>query len=496
MKLKGVHILVYIAIQFSMAQNKSWEVTAWETSAQGKLLQKKELVLENTQSSAVIRLEPQIKFQKIVGFGGAFTESTTYLLSKLSAQNRAKILELYFSESGAKYSLCRTHINSCDFSLNHYAYANTPNDVDLKDFSIARDEETIIPTIKEAQKYSKNGFKLIASPWTAPIWMKDNNAWVGGKLKKEYYKTWTLYFQKYFDAYKKHNINFWGLTVENEPNGNGNNWESMLYSPEEMTDFVQNYLGPHLEKNHYKDIQILGYDQNRADLKKWVDVMFQSEKTSKYFAGTAVHWYESTYDYFPEALEYAHSKSPNKYLIQTEACIDAEVPVWKDDNWYWQPHATDWGFDWASEQEKYLHPKYVPVYRYAEDIIGCLNHWVNGWVDWNMVLDKQGGPNWFKNWCIAPIIVDAEKDEVYTTPLYYIMAHFSKFIEPNAHRIGFSNTANLQVTALENPNGSVVVIVLNKESNKQEVQLQLHGFSKVVELAPQSIQTIVFNAKQ
>ena len=95
-----------------------------------------------------------------------------------------------------------------------------------------------------------------------------------------------------------------------------------------------------------------------------------------------------------------------------------------------------WGWDWASEKEKYLHPKYAPVNRYAEDIIGCLNNWVDGWIDWNMVLDRQGGPNWFKNWCVAPVIVDPEKDEVYFTPLYYTMAHFSKFIRPGAVKIG------------------------------------------------------------
>ena len=111
------------------------------------------------------------------------------------------------------------------------------------------------------------------------------------------------------------------------------------------------------------------------------------------------HWYESTYEVFPEALQYAKSKAPDKYLIETEACVDSEVPAWKDDAWYWSKEATDWGWDWASAEDKYLHPKYVPVYRYARDIIGCLNNQVDGWIDWNMVLDQNGGPNWFKNWC-------------------------------------------------------------------------------------------------
>jgi glucosylceramidase len=255
--------------------------------------------------------------------------------------------------------------------------------------------------------------------------MKDNKKWVGGKLLPEYSDTWALYFSKYIDAYKKEGIDIWGLTVGNEPLGNGNNWESMHYSPIEMTNFVQNHLGPTLEAKDKADVKILGYDQNRRDLQEWVDVMYQDENAAKYFAGTAIHWYESTYEVFPEALQYAHKKAPNKYLIQTEACVDAEIPHWKDDAWYWKEEATDWGWDWAIEKDKYLHPKYAPANRYATDIIGCLNNWVDGWVDWNMVLDKQGGPNWCKNWCTAPVIVDPEKDEIYFTPLYFIMAHFS-----------------------------------------------------------------------
>jgi hypothetical protein len=132
--------------------------------------------------------------------------------------------------------------------------------------------------------------------------------------------------------------------------------------------------------------------------------------------------------------------------------VDAEIPHWKDDTWYWSKEATDWGWDWAPEEQKYLHPKYVPVYRYARDIIGCLNNHVSGWIDWNMILNRQGGPNWAENWCVAPVIVDPDRDEVYFTPLYYTLAHFSKFIRPGATRIGFNNPdSELMITAAENP---------------------------------------------
>src|SRR5690606_34505812 len=120
----------------------------------------------------------------------------------LSLANRNKILKAYFSEEGANYTLTRTHINSCDFSLSNYAYANVAGDKSLEHFSIDEDKADLIPMIKEAKKNSKEGFKIIASPWTAPPWMKDNNDWRGGKLLPEYRETWALYFSKYIKAYK------------------------------------------------------------------------------------------------------------------------------------------------------------------------------------------------------------------------------------------------------------------------------------------------------
>ncbi|MDD7885952.1 glycoside hydrolase family 30 protein [Flavivirga sp. 57AJ16] len=467
----------------------------YETSSSGHKMDKINAFTPNDKRT-VITLFPETTFQTITGFGGAFTESSAYLLNRLSKENRNKILEAYFGNEGAKYSLTRTHMNSCDFSLSNYSYAPVEDDTTLEHFSIQEDKEDLIPMIKDAMAISKDGFKIFASPWTAPPWMKDNKHWVGGKLLPKYYETWALFFSKYLEAYKAEGIDIWGFTVENEPHGNGNNWESMHFTPDEMTHFVQNYLGPKLEADGKDNIKILGYDQNREGLKEWVDVMYKDKASSKYYAGTAVHWYESTYDYFPEALQYAHEKAPDKYLIQTEACVDSEIPKWQDDAWYWSKEATDWGWDWAPEDQKHLHPKYVPVYRYARDIIGCLNNWVDGWVDWNMVLDKQGGPNWFKNWCVAPVIVDPEKDEIYFTPIYYTLVHFSKFIRPEAKRIGFENPDNaLMVTAAQNPDGSIAVVILNQETEEKYITISLNNKVKEISINAQSLQTLVIPKK-
>ena len=209
--------------------------------------------------------------------------------------------------------------------------------------------------------------------------MKDNKDWRGGKLLPEYNDSWALFFSKYLEAYKAEGIDIWGFTVENEPLGNDSNWESMHFDAEEMTRFVQNHLGPRLEADGHK-VKILGYDQNREHLQEWVDAMYKDEASSRYYDGTAIHWYASTFEVFPEALQYAHKKAPDKHLIQTEACVDAQVPVWKDDAWYWKKEATDWGWDWAPEKDKHLHPKYAP----GEQV--CQGHHrlyeqLGGWLD-------------------------------------------------------------------------------------------------------------------
>ncbi len=493
LKGRGIFLVFTILVLGScMKKEKELELRVYETASNGnKLKEIKEFSSSNT--AVEIMLMPNKKYQTITGFGGSFTEASAHLLNQLGKENRTKILAAYFGEDGANYSLTRTHMNSCDFSLSQYSYAPIEGDLNLEHFSIDEDRDDLIPMIKEAMDVSKDGFKIVSSPWTAPPWMKDNKDWKGGKLLPKYNDTWALFFSKYIDAYKAEGIDIWGFTVENEPLGNDSNWESMHFTAAEMTSFVQKHLGPKLEADGH-DVKILGYDQNREHLNEWVDAMYENEATSKYYDGTAIHWYASTYEVFPEALQYAHHKAPNKHLIQTEACVDAEIPKWKDDTWYWKKEATDWGWDWAPEKDKHLHPKYAPVNRYARDIIGCLNNWVDGWIDWNMVLNKQGGPNWFKNWCVAPVIVDPQNDEVYFTPIYYTMAHFSKYIRPGAIRIGIETSDDtLLLTAAKNPDGSIAIVVFNETEYDKNLHFSLEEKSAKIQISAHAIQTIVIS---
>ena len=466
-------------------------ISVWETSSEGEhMAQITEF--EPAKKTVLIEVNTKEERQTLTGIGGSFTEATSSLLARLSKDKRQQVIDAYFGPDGARYSLTRTHIGSCDFSRGNYCYAEVEGDTLLEHFTIQPDEETLLPLIKDAQAASKDGFRIVASPWSAPWWMKDNKKYVGGYLLPQYQQLYADYLVKYLEAYKSKGIDIWGMTPVNEPYGNGNNWESMNWDPKGESAFVRDYMGPTFEKAGFGELQILGYDQNRVGITEWIDAMYADEATSRYFGGLAIHWYESTVEWFPELLNKAHEKAPEKHLIETEGCVDAEVPHWKDDAWYWQCEATDWGWDWAPDDQKYLHPKYVPVFRYARDLIGCLNNWVDGWIDWNMVLDRQGGPNWANNWCLAPVLVDPESDEVYFTPMYYAMAHFSRFLRPDAKVLGVKyDSREVMATAVRNPDGSLAVVVINQGKDPAGLDLAIDGEHYSLTIAKEAIQSIV-----
>jgi glucosylceramidase len=477
----------------NMATSNVHQVTLIQTSRAGdklKTVAAGELETAGAAKNPIIELDPSQRFQTLVGIGGSFTESSAHVLKQLSPGNRDSIINAYFSRDGAAYSLTRTHINSCDFSLDHYAYTDT-GDTALETFSIDHDLVDLVPLIKDAMNAPGADFKIIASPWTAPPWMKDNNSWYGGSLKTGMEDVWARYFVKYLEAYRDQGIDIWGLTPENEPLGNNNSWDSMHFTPESMRDFIKLHLGPELVKNGW-DTKVLIFDQNRDHVEEWVNVILGDPEAAKFVWGTAVHWYRSTYDWYPETLQKVHDAFPDKHLLHSEGCVDNQVPVWQDDDWYWRKEATDWGFTYAREENKHLHPAYVPVYRYARDIIGGLNSWLTGWVDWNIVLDTQGGPNLADNWCCAPVIARQETDEIYFTPMYYTLAQFSKYLRPGAVRIGVeSELEEIMVTAVENPDGSFVAVILNQTAEPLDYVLRINGKQMKLNIPGAALQTVV-----
>ena len=266
------------------------------------------------REQGLINVYPNIEYQEIKGFGGAFTEAAGDTLYKLSPANRERILKLYFdTEEGIGYNFGRVHINSCDFSLGNYTYVEE-GDQTLESFDIQREERVVIPMLKAAMQY--NEIDIFASPWSPPAYMKTTNKMNGGgKLKEEYYELWAQYYIKFIKAYKEHGITIRTISVQNEPKA-VQTWDSCVYTAEEERDFVKNYLG---EKAKEIGVGILFWDHNKERIIDRATVMFADEKLQDYIQGIAFHWYSG--DHFEE-LEMFHKLYPNKDLVFSEGCYE------------------------------------------------------------------------------------------------------------------------------------------------------------------------------
>ncbi len=409
---------------------------------------------------ASITVDAGTRFQTIEGFGGAFTEAAATTLYKMLPEKQAEILRAYFDpEAGIGYTLCRTHINSCDFSLGNYAYDEVDGDVALEHFSIDRDRQALIPMIKAAMDVAGGALKLFASPWSPPAWMKTNGEMNhGGKLKPEYRDAWARYYCRYIREYEKEGIPIWGLSVQNEPLA-VQTWDSCIYTGEEERDFVRDYLGPTLEREGLGDVNLIIWDHNRDLVYERAKVVLDDPEAARYVWGTGFHWY--VVDCF-DNVQRVHDAYPDKHLLFTEGCQEGGPPLG----------------EWAVGE------------RYARSMIHDLNRWTVGWVDWNLVLDEIGGPNHVGNYCSAPIIADTRTGEVLYQSSYDYIGHFSRYICPGAQRIIAAPTCDeLETTAFLNPDGQIAVVVLNRMEKDVPFALKFAGHVAVTDSPAHSIQT-------
>ncbi len=467
-------------------------------------------------TAARITVHPDRERQLFHGIGGSLTQASAAALAALSPEKRAEVLEAYFGTDGAQYALSRTHIGSSDFSEYSYSYA-PEEDASLAGFSIDEDVRNgLLTLIQDAQAVPGADFRMIASPWSAPAWMKDNGKLYeperrrGGRLLESHYDTFARYFVAYLRAYADSGVDTWAITPVNEPQGNGGNWESMEMSPEEQRAFMR-VLGPRLREAGL-ETQILIFDQNRAEMPDYTQVIFGDELASSFAFGTAVHWYNSTFRVYEDVLDEQHALYPDKVIIQSEGTIDsvsAEASCnqqclappcgceelyawWQDDAWYWEKEATDWGWDWAPNREV-DHPKYAPAFRYARDLVVGLGHWLAGWVDWNIVLNKRGGPNHVSNFCLAPVMVDGETDTVYYTPLFHILKQVSRHSRPGGVVLETSlvGPPGFHASAIRNPDGTIAVHVFNEGDADVAYVVELDDQVAELTSPAASLQTVV-----
>lgn len=460
------------------------QYSSYLSSRAGSRLEAAQGQVQVNSTGAGLRLTvvPYQKYQKIRGFGGAMTDAAAINILSLSAGAQEQLLRQYFSKEGIGYSVVRVPMASCDFSTRLYTYADTPGDYSLDNFTLSSEDINMkIPLLQRAQALSPLPLSLLASAWSAPAWMKTNGALVGkGSLKgqpggKEH-KTWAQYYIRFFEEYAKYNLTFWALTTGNEPSAGrltNYSFQALGFTPEEQRDWVALDLGPALQASSYPHTHILILDDNRLLLPHWAKVVLSDVHAGRYIHGVAVHWYMDSFVPAEISLGVTHQLYPEYYLFGTEACAG------------WNP--LDRGVKLGSWDR---------AEQYAHDIIEDLNHYVVGWTDWNLALDQTGGPNWVKNLVDSPVIVDAKRDVFYKQPSFYSMAHFSKFLWEGSQRVGVSASGetNLEFSAFIRPDGSVVLIILNRSSAAIQFEVWDPAVGYIPSTAPaHSLLTLAWN---
>ena len=419
-----------------------------------------ELLENNSLNKVDIEIDESVTYQEIIGFGGAFTESAAYNLGRVSKEVREQAIKDYFDkEEGLGYTIGRVSIHGCDFSLSSYTYIEE-GDKDLKTFDISRDLTYVVPLIKDAEKHAKENISLLASPWSPPAFMKDNNSMIkGGKLLPEYRDAWAKYYVKFIEEYRKLGLTVWGISVQNEPAA-VQRWDSCIYSAEEERDFVRDHLGPVMKNSSAHDVKILIWDHNRDIIVKRASTVLEDPEAAKYVWGTAFHWYVS--EEF-ENVGKVHDMFPDKGLLFTEGCQEGGV------------HFNSWK---TGE-------------RYARNMIGDFNNWCQGYIDWNLFLDNTGGPNHVNNLCDAPIILDIFPEKIIHQSSYYYVGHFSKYIRPGALRIKIDNNSSLKITAFKNNDSKLALVVLNEMSDSKVFSFSYQTKKYEVKINNNSIMTII-----
>lgn len=418
-----------------------------------------------TQTSVFV--DPSRTFQTFIGIGGAITDASAEVFAKLPKATQQELLTAYYDKNkGIGYTVVRANMNSCDFSSDTYTYV-ADGDKALKTFNIDHDRQFKIPLIKQAQA-TAGKVNLFVSPWSPPAWMKSNNNMLkGGSLLPAFHQSWANYYVKFIQAYEKEGMPVWGLTVQNEPMAT-QRWESCIYTAEEERDFIKNFLGPTLHKNGMASKKLIGWDHNRDLIYQRATTLFSDPQTEKYLWGIGFHWYEtwtgSNQNF--ENLKRVKEAFPTKQLIFTEGCVEK--------------FSLDRINDWSLGE------------RYGLSMINDFNAGTAAWTDWNILLDENGGPNHVGNFCFAPVHADTKSGKLMYTNSFYYIGHFSKYIKPGAKRIiSAPSRTMLSSTAFQNPDGSVVVVVMNTTDQKLPYQIWVQGNVAETVSQPHSISTLI-----
>lgn len=435
----------------SHLQKQNTPVDFWLTKGDQSILFEKQPSLafsEGNSKLPTIEINTGKTFQEMDGFGYCLNGGSAQLISKMGGPERDALLKELFATNGNSIgiSVLRLSIGASDLDDRVFSYNDLPSgetDPDLRKFSLANDHRTgLIPLLKQILTINPK-IQIIASPWSAPTWMKTNNNTKGGSLKPEYYEAYADYFVKYIQGMKKEGILIDGITIQNEPLHPGNN-PSMYMEAKDQAAFIKNNLGPAFKRSQIRT-KIIVYDHN-CDKPEYPLEILNDPEANQYVDGSAFHLYGGKI----EAMSTVHDAHPDKNIYFTE-------------QWTGGPGNFPEDLKWNIENL----------------IVGAPRNWAKHVLQWNLAADPLYHPHTAQGGCtscMGAITIDGSK--VTRNVAYYVMAHASKFVRPGAVRIESTTITDLPNVAYKTSDGKKVFIVLN--TNKTEQHFNIRSKNKTI----------------
>ncbi|MFH6972875.1 glycoside hydrolase family 30 protein [Flavobacterium petrolei] len=441
------------------------EMDFWLTKGnQSVTLQKQTSVLAfgaTVNNYANIEVDDAKTFQTIDGFGYTLTGGSAQVINQLNAQKRQELLkELFGSDANSiAISYLRISIGASDLNATPFTYDDLPSgqiDVNLDNFSLAPDKTDLIPMLKEIVAINPN-IKIMATPWSPPVWMKDNNGFIGGSLKPEYYAVYAKYFVKYIQTMKAEGITIDAVTPQNEPLHPGNN-PSMLMLALQQAEFIKNHLGPAFKAANLST-KIVAYDHN-CNKPEYPIAVLNDPGANPYVDGSAFHLYEGDIS----ALSTVHNAFPNKNIYFTEQYTASTGSFDGDLKW---------------------HVKNV--------IIGSMRNWSRTALEWNLANNASFGPNTPGGCTTCKGALTINSSDSFTRNVgYYIIAHASKFVPAGSVRISSNISGNLNSVAFKSPGGKKVLIVENDGNTSEIFNIKQNGKWITTSLEAGSVGTYIW----
>jgi glucosylceramidase len=424
------------------------EIDFWLTKGdQSVKLEKQTSILKfgNTFNNyANIEVFDAETFQTVEGFGYSLTGGSAQVINQLSADKKAALLQDLFGQTATSISVSylRISIGASDLDASVFSYNDLgagETDVNLTKFSLSPDMAQLIPLLKEILLINPN-IKIMGSPWSAPVWMKDNNNSKGGSLLPQYYATYAQYFVKYIQQMKDNGITIDAITPQNEPLHPGNN-PSMYMTAVDQTNFIKNNLGPAFAAANIKT-KIIIYDHN-CDKPEYPISVLNDPAAKAFIAGSAFHLYGGDIS----ALSTVRNAHPDKGLYFTEQWTSSVGDFAGDLKW---------------------HSKNV--------VIGSMRNWSRVALEWNVANDASFGPHTPGGCTQCKGAITVSDRTSYTKNVaYYIIAHASKFVPAGSVRIGTAIAGNLSNVAFKTPAGKTVLLVVNDGTNGEVFNIKQNG---------------------